>query len=129
MLRLQGTCTGTNGMVGIMSGPRIPLLMDEIVSVDETDEAEDFEVLVNTEQEGDDSDGGDGGECDSLCWDAEALVMVIEEEEGKDKEGRRRGWSTSIFSSTSPPVFEEVVPETNENLTVNYIKITISNTP
>lgn len=98
-----------------MSGPNKPLLILDITSCVVDDE----EVLteVNTTDEcvdtADDDDGGGGGgggggdddgECEDLSCDAEALVMVTDEVEGKEaKEGKSMGESTSIFSSTPPP--------------------------
>lgn len=63
-------------------------------------------------------EGEDEGDWESRWWATEALVIVMEELEGSEaKEGRRRGSSTSIFSSILPPtlvVIVDVGPETNE---------------
>lgn len=49
LLRPQGTWTGTSGMVGIMSRPRVPLF-DEMESLDEVDN-EVLDILLDCELE------------------------------------------------------------------------------
>lgn len=60
--RPHGTWTGTSGMVGIMSGPRIALLAEEMESLDEVDGVLDtlgceLGTCVVVEHEVDDEDG------------------------------------------------------------------------
>lgn len=80
---------------------------------DREDDEDDDEVEDSDEtDEDDDEDDDDAGFCeDDFCRAvAEAFVMVTEEVEGKEgKEGRRRGLSTSIFSSASPPGFVDAM--------------------
>lgn len=65
LLRPQGTWTGTSGMVGIMSGPRVPLFDDEMESLDEVDDGI-LDKLMDCElgacvvvEQGDEVDEGD----------------------------------------------------------------------
>lgn len=101
-----------------MSRPTVPLFDDKMESLDEVDDEIldtllDCElgacVVVVQEEEGDERDW------DGRWWATEALVIVIEELEGSEaKEGKRRGSSTSIFSSILPPtevVIVDVGPE------------------